>query len=67
MANGLSATALLCIGGMMYLAYGPVGGIDPTVAVFWVVTWAIVLGRSLYASLVFFKPWPDLDEPSEKH
>lgn len=52
---------------MMYLAYGPVGGIDPTVAVFWVVTWAIVLGGSLYASLVFFKPWPDLDEPSEKH
>ncbi len=51
----------------MYLGYGPVGGIDPNVAVFWVVVWTVVLGGALYGSLVFYKPWPELDDQTEGH
>lgn len=50
------------------LAYGPVGGIDPSVAVFWVVVWTVILGGSLYASL-FVPAWlePDYDRVDYKH
>lgn len=44
------------------LAFGPIGGIDPSVAVFWVVVWTIVLGGLLYGSVIFFPQWVDLGE-----
>mgnify|MGYP006981221200 CR=1 FL=1 len=46
---------------MELFAYGPIGGIDPGVAIKWVIIWTVVLGGMLYASL-FAKPWPDLDD-----
>lgn len=45
--------------------YGPVGGIDPNVALLWVMIWTFVLGGVLYGSL-FFKSWPTEETPSEE-
>lgn len=46
------------------LSYGPVGGIDPAVAVKWVIIWTVILGGSLYLSL-FYPQWLKLDD--DKH
>lgn len=46
------------------LSYGPIGGIDPAVAVKWVVIWTVLLGGALYASL-YYPQWLNVDE--EQH
>lgn len=45
------------------LAYGPIGGIDPGVAVKWTVIWTVVLGGPLYISL-YYPQWFPTDEES---
>ena len=52
----------------MILAYGPIGGIDPGVAVKWVVIWTVVMSLFLYGSLAFFPNWVELeDEHHQAH
>lgn len=49
------------------LAFGPIGGIDASVAVFWVVVWTIVLGGLLYGSVIFFPQWVDMSDVEDPH
>lgn len=51
----------------MILAYGPIGGIDPGVAVKWVSIWTVILGSSLYFSLAFFPSWVELEDENQTH
>lgn len=44
------------------LAFGPIGGIDGSVAVFWATVWTIILGGMLYGSMVFFPQWVDMSD-----
>lgn len=46
------------------LAFGPIGGIDPAVAVKWVVIWTVLLGGPLYLSL-YYPQWFKLE--NEQH
>lgn len=46
-------------------AFGPIGGIDPSVAVFWIVLWTVVLGGILYASMVFYPQWVDMGDAED--
>ena len=46
--------------------FGPPGGIDSKVAVWWVVVWTVVLGGMLYGSL-YYPAWVKLDTESEEH
>ena len=50
--------------GLDLLAYGPVGGINPDVAVKWVIIWTVLLGGMLYGSLMFSREWVELDTES---
>lgn len=45
----------------MFLGYGPIGGIDASVAVYWVCIWTAILGGALYGSLMFNREWVELD------
>ena len=47
------------------LGFGPIGGIDPDVAVKWVVIWTVVLGGMLYGSLLFARDWPELESDGQ--
>ncbi len=49
------------------LAFGPIGGIDASVAVKWVVIWTVVLGGMLYGSVIFFPQWVDTGDAEEHH
>lgn len=51
----------------LVFAYGPIGGIDPAVAVKWVIIWTFVMGIMLYGSVVFFPPWVDMDDETPGH
>ena len=47
------------------LAYGPPGGINGSVAVFWLVTWTVIRGTLLYGSVIALPAWVDLGPEAE--
>lgn len=51
----------------MLFAYGPPGGIDPNVAIKWIVIWTFLMGVSLYGSLAFFPAWVELEDDHAHH
>lgn len=48
------------------LAYGPLGGIDGSVAVKWTTIWTVVLGGLLYLSLYYPSWLPPLPSDEKK-